>query len=916
MKLVHKFTLGILLIVFLYSLTGYFAIMQSKKILHSAFIDSSEILALELLNGLERELSNMIREFHGYGYDVLLQQTIIDSNRELDKLGNAQAYINNRDKEWTSADRNKMPPFMHDILNNNLSRELKEKLKFYERSYGYKVIGEFFVTNKYGANVGQTGITSDYRQDDEEWWQNAKKDEIHIGEIEFDESADMQSIAFGIRIEDEEYNFLGVMKAVLNINYISRFIKEIDPPGIHKKHHTMEYKIVTHEGNLIYSSTGDYKFLEHIPDILPTEHLLPEDDNNIVSSMILTRQKKGHETFVVHSHSKGNSTIHSLGWVLVVEQDAEELFAPATELRNQILLVSLIVTIISLIIGLIISRSVTNKIQKLKDTVAKLGGGELDSTIETNSKDEMDELTISFQQMAENLKTTTVNRDKLLEEIERRKLAEASTHDNEERFRSVAENASDAIIYISEHGEIIFWNQMAENIFGYSAEEVVGGPVSHIIPERYHQAHTEGMLRALKSGKSKLAGKSVELTATRKDGDEFPIELSISSWNIGKDVYFTGIIRDIAERKHAEDVINEQVGRLSALRSIDRAIIGSLDLKVTLDVFLTQVQSQLHIDASSVLLLNKNTQTLEHVVSKGFRSNALKHTKLRLGESNAGKAALERSIVSVPNLKEHVNGFTNSKEFSSEDFVSYYAVPLIAKGQVKGVMELFNRTYMNSKNGWMEFLEAIADQGAIALDNATMFDDLQRSNIELSLAYDTTIEGWAQALDLRDKETEGHSRRVTELAVRIANQYKMTDEEIIQIRRGALLHDIGKMGIPDSILLKPGKLTEEERNIMMQHPVYARDLLYPVEYLRPAIDIPYYHHERWDGTGYPEGLKGEEIPLSARIFAVIDVWDALRSDRPYRPAWPIEKVQDHIRHQVGSHFDAGVIEIFLSMDLY
>ena len=206
---------------------------------------------------------------------------------------------------------------------------------------------------------------------------------------------------------------------------------------------------------------------------------------------------------------------------------------------------------------------------------------------------------------------------------------------------------------------------MAEIIFGYSAEEVVGRSINLIIPERYHQAHSEGMLQVLKNGKSKLAGKSVELIANRKDGTEFSVELSISSWKIGKDVYFTGIIRDITERKHTEEVINEQVGRLNALRSIDRAIIGSLDLNVTLDVFLTQVTSQLHIDAASVLLLNNTTQTLDYVVSKGFRSNALKHTKLPLGESNAGKSALERSIVSVPNLKENIGSFKNSKEFSS-----------------------------------------------------------------------------------------------------------------------------------------------------------------------------------------------------------------------------------------------------------
>ncbi len=916
MKLFHKFTLGFILIVLISSLTGYFSIMQSKKILNAAFTNNAEILALEMMNGLDREFKKIIFGFDGYANNVLVQKNIISSNREFDKLGNIQTYINNRDKEWISSNREKIPPFIQDISNNDLSGELKEKLEFYEHSYGYKVIGELFITNKYGANIAQTGITSDYRQDDEDWWQLTKNDDLYIGNIKYDKSTDMQSISFGIRIEDKNYNFLGVMKVVMNLDYIYRFFEEMDPPGAHKQHNKMAYRIITDDGKSIYSSKGDYKFLEYIPDILPKDHLMSEGDHNLVSTMMFSRQEKEHDILVIHVHAKGDTVIKRLKWILIIEEDAEELFAPALKLKNQILTVTLIVSIISILMGFIISGSITKKIRKLKNIIARLGRGDLDVDVDIESRDELGELARTFKHMAEDLKTTTVNRDELVEEIERRKLAETATYDNEERFRSVAENASDAIIYINEYGEIIFWNHASENIFGYPAEEVVGQSINLLIPERFHQAHSEGMLRVIKYGKSKLAGKSVELTATRKDGTEFPIELSISSWKIGKDVYFTGIIRNISERKHSEDVIKEQVGRLSALRSIDKAIIGSLDLSVTLDVFLTQVKSQLDIDAVSVLLLNQNTQTLEYVESKGFRSNALKYTKLRLGESNAGQAALGRSIVSIPNLKENVDGFTNSKEFSSEAFVSYYAVPLIAKGQVKGVLELFNRTYLNSRNGWMEFLEAIADQGAIALDNSTMFDDLQRSNVELSLAYDTTIEGWAHALDLRDKETEGHSRRVTELSVRIADEFKMSDEEIIQIRRGALLHDIGKMGIPDSILLKPGKLTEEERNIMMQHPIHARNLLYPIEYLRPALDIPYYHHERWDGTGYPDGLKGEKIPLSARIFAVIDVWDALRSDRPYRPAWPIEKVKEHIRHQVGTHFDAGVIEVFLSMDLY
>ena len=182
------------------------------------------------------------------------------------------------------------------------------------------------------------------------------------------------------------------------------------------------------------------------------------------------------------------------------------------------------------------------------------------------------------------------------------------------------------------------------------------------------------------------------------------------------------------------------------------------------------------------------------------------------------------------------------------------------------------------------------------------FIDLQNVNKELFQAYDKTIEGWSRALDLRDKETEGHTQRVTEMTVKLAKAMGINDSEIVHIRRGALLHDIGKMGVPDAILHKPGPLNDEEWKIMRQHPQLAYDMLSPIAYLKPALDIPYCHHERWNGKGYPRGLKGEEIPLAARIFAVVDVWDALASDRPYRAAWPKEKVLEYIRVRIGTAF--------------
>jgi putative nucleotidyltransferase with HDIG domain len=194
-----------------------------------------------------------------------------------------------------------------------------------------------------------------------------------------------------------------------------------------------------------------------------------------------------------------------------------------------------------------------------------------------------------------------------------------------------------------------------------------------------------------------------------------------------------------------------------------------------------------------------------------------------------------------------------------------------------------------------------------------MVEALRAREAELAAAYDTTLEGWSRALDLRDRETGGHTLRVTALAVELARAMGMPEEQIVHLRRGALLHDIGKMAIPDEILHKPGPLTPEEMAVMRRHPQYAYELLWPIEYLRPALDIPYCHHERWDGGGYPRGLRGEEIPLAARIFAVVDVWDALSSERPYRPAWPPEQVRAYLRAEAGRQFDPTVVEVFLRL---
>ncbi len=352
--------------------------------------------------------------------------------------------------------------------------------------------------------------------------------------------------------------------------------------------------------------------------------------------------------------------------------------------------------------------------------------------------------------------------------------------------------------------------------------------------------------------------------------------------------------------------------RMSALRTIDLAISGSLDLRLTLNVLLEQLMRQLGVHAVDILLFNPQTLTLEFAAGKGFRTRALQRTHLRLGEGYAGKAALERRTIHIPDLKRE-NSFTRSPLLPAEDFVTYFGFPLIARGEVKGVLEVFHRAPLDPTGEWREFLDTFAGQAAVAVDSATLFENLQRSHTELLLAYDATLEGWVKALDLRDRETEQHTQRVTEMTLRLARAMNVPEESLVHIRRGALLHDIGKIGVPDAILCKPGPLTEEEWAIMRKHPVFAYEMLSPIDFLRPALDIPYCHHEKWDGSGYPRGLKGEQIPLPARLFSIVDVWDALTSDRPYRKAWPLEKTLNYLQEQAGKHFDPRVLEKFLTL---
>lgn len=371
--------------------------------------------------------------------------------------------------------------------------------------------------------------------------------------------------------------------------------------------------------------------------------------------------------------------------------------------------------------------------------------------------------------------------------------------------------------------------------------------------------------------------------------------------------------RDITKYKRTEDRMKRQLHRLSALRSIDFAIASGLDLNLLLSILLDRVTETLNVDAAAVLLLDAKLNELRFAAGKGFHTNILQHTHLKTGQGYAGKVVLERRVINIADLTRNRTEFERSPLFPSEKFIVYYGVPLIAKGRVLGVLEIFHRSRLHPDEDWLDFLNIIAGQTAIAIDSAMMFKELQKSNFELSLAYNATIDAWSRTLDLRDRDTEGHTRRVTDITVRFATIAGVNDSELIHIRRGATLHDIGKVAIPDEILFKPGPLDQNEWETMRQHPGYAVDLLTPIKYLEHAIEIPHWHHEKWDGTGYPDRLGGEEIPLSARLFALADVYDALTSDRPYRRAWQKQDAIQYIENQSGRHFDPRLVPDFLNL---
>ena len=503
---------------------------------------------------------------------------------------------------------------------------------------------------------------------------------------------------------------------------------------------------------------------------------------------------------------------------------------------------------------------------------------------------------------------------------EQRRKAEETLRERDALYRTLVETLPDPMIVTNTVGNVTYLSPMALHFFGYDSESDVLGM------NFMNWLHPDSFGVAIDSFQQVISGsnlRNVELLICKKDRSVFYGEVTGSCLRDGYSNIIGAIInvRDISERKRADLALRESEAlyrtrnaELETLFTLSTLLRQAQNADDMLHVVLSEVKELMVVDSVAIILLDKEKEqfTITHAtgslipdIGKSFSVHEDSISKQVLVTEKPYSTA--DYMVDPHRLKEKAN-------FAIEDIQSAVYVPVQSENEILGIL-MMSKPKGNSPPLFgsedVRLLSTIGDMTGNYLRKAWLVDDLNHLNQQITNAYEDTIDALSRALDLRDKDTEGHTSRVIELTLALARKVGMDDSQLVHVRRGAYLHDMGKIGIPDAILLKPGVLTDEEWEIMRRHPQYTFDMLSHIDYLVPALDIPYCHHEKWDGTGYPRGLKGDEIPLAARLFAIVDVWDALTSDRPYRQAWPDDVAINYIREQSGKFFDPRIVDVFL-----
>ncbi len=552
MKIRQKLILGFVGIASLVGVVGIMCVNTSQKALQKSIGESSVALAVETMDKIDRNIYYTIEEFQAYCNDLLLQETIAKSNREFEKLENLQKYIDDKNNEWISAQKAATTPLMQELLKNELSEELREKIGFHEEKRGYEVFGEVFVTNKYGANVALTQKTTDYRQDDELWWEKAREDGLYVSDVEYDESSGIYSTAIAIRSNDKEGNLNGVVKVVLNIEEtidIIRKTKEVT------RYNNAEFKLLDRNGKTIFDQSGEFKFSEDISNNEIFQEIA--GDNGYLRKKAEDR-KEGKIELIAFARSQGHNDYEGLGWILTIEYQTAELFAPVVKLRNIILSISLALTILAVIPGILISNYISKPLSKLEAAMDKIGKGDMGIHVDIKRNDEIGQLANAFNQM-----------------VEHRKQAEEALRISEGKLGAMLRAITDDIAVIDNDLNIIWTNDAAREIFGY---DIVGRKCYEV----YHQRNKPcepypcPTLQAFQDGKIH----EYETQVIDKDGKSRHIHC-IANVALrdegGKPTGVLEICRDITERKQTEEALRASECKYSDLVQQSPDAIISLD---------------------------------------------------------------------------------------------------------------------------------------------------------------------------------------------------------------------------------------------------------------------------------------------------------------------------------------------------
>jgi PAS domain S-box-containing protein len=486
--------------------------------------------------------------------------------------------------------------------------------------------------------------------------------------------------------------------------------------------------------------------------------------------------------------------------------------------------------------------------------------------------------------------------------ISERKQMEVALHKEINLIDGIMNSVPGLLYLYDDQGHLIRWNKRHEEITGYTSAELHNFQLMDWYknsPEDI-ECVTKGVEKALTEGFA-----TAEANLQTKSGERILFEFTASRLEFGNKTYFTGIGIDISTRRQNELKIAAAQKELQvALDKLKRQLDENEKSRwAMLSMIEDQKIAQEALRREQYLMASLMDTIPDLIYFKDTQGHFLRVNKAQakmLGVDDPNKTLGKTDFDFF--LNEHAQ-----KAFNDELGVIQSGQPVINQEEFLVFKNKPNEWVLTTKMPLYDLNQRII--GTFGVTRS--ISEIKQAEEELQNAYDATLEGWAAALELREHETANHSRNVVELTLKLAKEFNVPEEQMVHIRRGALLHDIGKMGIPDNILLKPGKLTDEEWVIMRMHPIFAYNLLSGISYLQPALDIPYGHHKRWDGSGYPLGLKGTNIPLTARIFAVVDVWDALLSDRPYRPGWNKEAVKTYIKEKAGIQFDPQIVDLFL-----